>query len=131
MTKSAATIAATLSAPPVVSAQRHHVMAAGYGLVGLSAIKVLKFAQLNITDALVFVTGIAAHATSRLVRQASQWTSVFPAVVMVSVLVALTAIAAVDIVKIIAAQPGSGSTDGMVLRYISSRQPQSIAKGFV
>jgi hypothetical protein len=137
MTESAATITATFSAPPVVSAQRHHIVAAGYGLVGLTAIKVLKFAQLNITDALVFVTGMAAHTASRLVAQAAQWTPGLPAVVMASVLVALVVAAAIDIVKIITALPDSGRSTqsddakGLVLRHMASWHSRQIAKGLV
>jgi hypothetical protein len=137
MTKSATTITATLSAPQVVSAQRHHMMAAGYGLVGLTAIKVLKFAQLNITDALVFVTGMAAHHGPHLVARAAQWTPAFPAVGMVSLFVALAAIAVVDIVKLVAAQPDSESSshnddvDGFVLRHMASWHSRQIAKGLV
>jgi hypothetical protein len=137
MTESAMQTTATLSAPPVVSAQRHRIVATGCGFVGLTAIKALKFAQLNITDALVFVTGIAAHTGSHLVTRATQWTPAFPAVVTLSLFVALAAIAVVDIVKLIAAQPDSelsshhDDADGFVLRHMASWHSRQIAKGLV
>ena len=99
------TITATLSAPPDVSGQRHPIFAIGSGLTGLTATKALKLAQLNITDALVFVTRFVAQGTSRFVSQASYWTSLIPAALTLSVLVALSVAAVVDIVKLIAAQP--------------------------
>jgi hypothetical protein len=131
------TITATLSAPPGVSAQRHVILAIGSGLAGLTATKALKLAQLNITDALVFVTGIAVHGTSHFLRQASQWTPVFPAVVTVSILVALLAAAATDVVKLIAVQRDSRWTtrsddaDGFFLRHIALWRSRPIAKGSV
>ena len=96
-----------------------------------------KLAQLNITDALVFVTGMAVHDTSHLVRRASQWTPLFPAVVMISVLVALLAAAAIDVVKLIAARHDSRWTtenedaDGFVFRHIALWRSRPIAKGLV
>jgi hypothetical protein len=137
MTESAMTITATLSAPPVVSAQRHTFVATGHGLVGLAAIKALKLAQLNITDALVFATGIAAHAVSHVVRQASQWAPVIPAVLVAGVLVTLAVAAGVDIVKLIADQPDttwtaqSDGADRFVLRHLAWWHSRPIAKGLV
>jgi xanthine/uracil permease len=130
------TITATLSAPPDVSGQRHVILAIGSGLTGLAATKALKLAQLNITDAVVFVMGIAVHGTSHFVRQASQWTPVFPAVVTVSVLVSIGAAAAVDVLKLIAVQPDSrwktrsDDANGFVLRHIALRRLRPIAKGW-
>jgi hypothetical protein len=131
------TITATLSAPPDVSGHRHVILAIGSGFSGLTATKALKLAQLNITDALVFVTGMAVHGTSHFVRQASQWTPLLPAAVTVSVLVALLAAAAIDVVKLIAVQPDSRWTtrsddaDGFVLRHLALRRLRPIAKGLV
>jgi hypothetical protein len=131
------TITATLSAPSDVSGQRYVIVAIGSGLAGLTATKALKLAQLNITDALVFVTGMAVHGTSHFVRQAWQWTPVFPAVVTVSLLVAIGAAAAIDVVKLIAIRPDSRWTtrsdeaDGFVLRHIALRRSRPIAKGSV
>ena len=131
------TITATLSAPPEVSGQRHPIFAIGSGLTGLTATKALKLAQLNITDALVFVTGMAVHAASHLVRQASQWTPLFPTAVTVSMLVALLAAAAINVVKLAAAQPGSRWTtqsddaDGFFSRHIALWRSRPIAKGLV
>jgi hypothetical protein len=124
------TITATLSAPPDLSRPRHPILAIGSGLAGLTATKALKLAQLNITDALVFVTGMVVHDTSHLVRQASQWSPLFPAAVTVSVLVALLAAAAIDVVKIIAVQPDSRWTTQND-RAIALWRAQPIAKGLV
>jgi CHASE2 domain-containing sensor protein len=101
----AMTITATLSAPPDVTGQRHAILAIGSGLAGLTATKALKLSQLNITDALVFVTRFVAQGTSRFVSQASQWTPVIPAVVTLSILAALSVAAFANIAKLIAAQP--------------------------
>ncbi|HUB58008.1 MAG TPA: hypothetical protein VMB04_22935 [Mycobacterium sp.] len=131
------TINATLSAPPDVSGQRYPILAIGSGFAGLTATKALKFAQLNITDALVFVTGVAVHDTPHLVRQASQWTPLVPAVVTLSVLVALLAATAIDVVKLIAVQPDSrwraqnDDADGFFLRRIALWRARPIAKGLV
>jgi hypothetical protein len=129
------TITATLSAPPDASGQRHPILAIGSGLAGLTATKALKLSQLNITDALVFVTGVAAHAASHLVRRASQWAPLFPAAVTVSILVALVATAAIDVVKLIVVQPdwiarNDGAT-GFFLRHIALWRSRPIAKGSV
>ena len=131
------TITATLPAPLDVTARRHVILAIGSGLTGLTATKALKLAQLNITDALVFVTGMAARCTSHFVRQASHWAPAFPAVVTVSVLVVLAAAAAVDIVKLIVVQPDSEWTTqsdeavGLVLLRMAFRRLRPIAKGSV
>lgn len=104
------TIATTLAASPGVAGQRHALLAIGSGLTGLAAIKAIKFSQLNITDALVFVTGIAARGTSHFASQASHWTPFVPAVLTASVLIALAVAAIVNIVELIAAQPNYGRT---------------------
>jgi hypothetical protein len=72
--------------------RRYRVVAIGLGLSGLFASRMLKLAQLNVTDALVFLTGMIAHRTSHLVSQTSLWVPVVPAtaaVVAVCVLIAL------------------------------------------
>ena len=99
------TVAATLSASPGIAGQRRALLAIGSGLTGLAAIKALKFSQLNITDALVFVTGIAARGTSHVVSQASHWTPFIPAAVTASVLIALAVAAVAHIAELIAAEP--------------------------
>ncbi len=48
---------------------RHRVVAIGSGFGGLTATKALKHAQVNITDALVFLTRITAQGTSHLIYQ--------------------------------------------------------------
>lgn len=93
-------VVATLSAASCVARQRHAVLAIGSGLTGLTATKALKFGQVNITDALVFVTRIAVQTISR-------WGSLIPSVGMASVFVVLAVAAVANIVKIIAAQPDS------------------------
>jgi hypothetical protein len=104
------TVTATWSASPGVAGQRRAILAISSGLTGLTASKALKFSQVNITDALVFVARIAAQSISRLWGQASQWTPFVPAVVTASVLFALAVTAAVHIVELIAAPPSSGWT---------------------
>jgi hypothetical protein len=99
------TVIETLPASSDVSTQRHALLAIGSGLTGLTATKALKLAQLNITDALVCVTRFVVQGTSRFASQVSQWTSLIPAALTLSVLVALSVAAVVDIVKLIAAQP--------------------------
>jgi uncharacterized membrane protein len=59
--------------------RRYRVVAVGSGLSGLIAIKGLKFAQLNITDALVFLTGVIAHRASHLLNHISLGVAVIPA----------------------------------------------------
>lgn len=131
----AVTITVTSAAPPDVSGQRHPILAIGSGLAGLTAIKALKLSQLNIIDGLVFVTSMAAHGTSHVVRQASHWTPLFPAIVTVSVLVALLAAAAISVVKRVAIQADwtvqTDDTDGFFLRHIALWCSRPIAKGLV
>jgi hypothetical protein len=130
-------ITATLPAPPDLSAQRRPILAVGSGFAGLAATKALKLAQLNITDALVFVTGVIAHTASHLVNQAARWTPMFPAAVTASVLAGLAIASAIDIVKIIASQPNSrcaiesDGVDGLVLRHILWWHSRPMAKGSV
>jgi hypothetical protein len=102
------TVIATLSASPGVAGQRHALLATGSGFTGLTATKALKLSQVNVTDALVFVTRIAVQCISHLANQASQWTPFVPAVVTSSVLIALAVAAVANIVELIAAPPSSG-----------------------
>jgi len=104
------TVVATLSASPGVAGQRHALLAIGSGFTGLTATKALKFSQMNVTDALVFVTRFAAQSISHLASQASQWTPFVPAVVTASVLIALAVTAAANIVELIVAPPSSAWT---------------------
>ena len=104
------TAIATLSASRGVAGHRHALLAIGSGFTGLTATKALKFSQMNVTDALVFVTRIAAQRISHLASQASQWTPFVPAVVTASVLIALAVAAVANIVELIAAPPSSGWT---------------------
>src|ERR1700753_1366583 len=89
------TAIATLSASRGAAGHRHALLAIGSGFTGLTATKALKFSQMNVTDALVFVTRIAAQSMSHLASQGSQWTPFAPAVVTASVLLAL-GVAGVD-----------------------------------
>jgi hypothetical protein len=129
------TVTATLSASPGVAGQRHALLAIGSGLTGLTATKALKFSQVNITDALVFVTRIAVQSISHLASQASQWTPFVPAVVTASVLIALAVAAVANIIELITAPSSSGwtalsaeATDSLYAN--ASRRPRSIAKGW-
>lgn len=101
------TAIATLSASRGVGGRRHAILTIGSGLTGLIATKALKFSQVNITDALVFVTRIAVQWTSYFASQASPWTPFVPAVVKASVLIALAVAAVANIAELIAAQPSS------------------------
>lgn len=100
----------TSPAPSDVTARRHVLLAMGSGLTGLAATKALKLAQLNITDAAVFVGGIATRWFSHFARVASPLTPVMPAVITSGVLVALAVIGVADIVKLPAAEPGFART---------------------
>jgi hypothetical protein len=73
--------------------RRYRVVAIGLGLGGLFASRTLKLAQLNVTDALVFLASLIAHRTSHLVNDTSLWVRVIPAtaaVAAVGVLIALS-----------------------------------------
>jgi hypothetical protein len=79
-------VTVTLPAPPeayfetgLLPATRHRVVAVGSGLGGLTATKALKHDLANIADAVVFLTRMAAQATSRVVSQPSPWVQVIPA----------------------------------------------------
>jgi succinate dehydrogenase/fumarate reductase flavoprotein subunit len=105
------TVSVTSPAPPDGTGQRHRVVAIGFGFVGLIAAKALKHAQLNITDALVFLVRFTAQGTSHLVNQPSVWAEVIPAngaiATTMGMLVALCVAAADKRGKSIAAQSGS------------------------
>jgi hypothetical protein len=59
---------------------RRRVAAIGSGFGGLTATKTLKHAQLNITDAVVFLVRIIAQGTSYVVSQSPLWLQVIPAI---------------------------------------------------
>ena len=61
------------------SAGRHRVVAIGSGFGALTATKALKHAQVNITDALVFLTRITAQGTSHVLNQMPIWVQFIPA----------------------------------------------------
>jgi hypothetical protein len=104
------TVVATFSASPGVAGQRHALLAIGSGLAGLTATKALKFSQVNITDALVFVTRIAAQNISHVAGRAPEWAPFAPAVATASVLIVLAVAAVANIAKLITAPPSSGWT---------------------
>jgi hypothetical protein len=70
----------------------------GSGFGGLTATKALKHAQVNITDALVFLTRITTQGTSHLVNQTSLWVHVIPATVAVATTVGVLITLAVAVV---------------------------------
>ena len=123
------TAAMTLPTPPDGTGQRHRVVAVGSGLGGLTATKALKHAEMNITDALVFVTRMTAQGTSRFVNHASLWVQVAPA----------TAAAAATVGVLIALFVGvvSGPTKNVVTQVYywptdsNGRGPRPIAKGWL
>jgi hypothetical protein len=102
---------APLSAPPDETEYRHRVAAIGFGFGGLIAAKALKHAQLNITDALVFLARFSAQGTSHLVNQTSLGAQVIPATAAVAitmgVLIALPVAAVGRRSKYAVAQSGS------------------------
>jgi hypothetical protein len=61
-----------------VASRRHRVVAIGSGLGGLTATKALKHAQVNVTDALTFLTRVTAQGTSHVLNQTPQWLQVIP-----------------------------------------------------
>jgi hypothetical protein len=85
-------VSATLD-PAHTIGRRHRIVAIGSGLGGLTAAKALKHSQINITDAVVFLTRITAQGTSHVVNQTSLWLHAIPAnaaiVTTVGVLIAL------------------------------------------
>jgi hypothetical protein len=60
--------------------RRRRVAAIGSGFGGLTATKALKHAQVNITDAVVFLVRIIAQGASYVVNQTPQWLQVIPAI---------------------------------------------------
>jgi len=85
-----------------------NLVAIGSGLGGLTATKALKHSQLNITDALVFLTRISAQGTSHVVHQTSLWVQVIPATAVVAttvgVLITLSVAVVGELNKRVAAQ---------------------------
>jgi hypothetical protein len=60
--------------------RRHRVAAIGSGVGGLTATKALRYAQVNITDALVFLARIIAQGISHVVIQTPLWLQVIPTI---------------------------------------------------
>jgi CHASE2 domain-containing sensor protein len=60
--------------------RRRRVAAIGSGFGGLTATKALKHAEVNITDALVFLARITAQGASYVVNQTPPWLPVVPAI---------------------------------------------------
>jgi NADH dehydrogenase FAD-containing subunit len=58
--------------------QRHRVVDIGSGFGRLTATKALKHAETDITDALTFLTRIAARGTAHVHNQMSLWLAVIP-----------------------------------------------------
>ena len=103
------TVTVTLPAPPDGTLQRHRVVAIGFG--GLIAANALKHAQLNIADALVFLTRITAQGTSHVVNATSLWVQVIPATAAVATTVGVLIALSVAVVgqrnRRVVAQSGS------------------------
>jgi hypothetical protein len=57
---------------------RHRVLDIGSGVGGLTATKALKHDLVNIADALVFLTRIAAQGTAHVHNRTSLWLHVIP-----------------------------------------------------
>jgi hypothetical protein len=60
--------------------QRRRVAAISAGFGGLTATKALRHAEVNITDAVVFLVRIIAQGTSYVVNQTPHWLQVIPAI---------------------------------------------------
>jgi hypothetical protein len=58
--------------------RRHRVVAIGSGFARLTATKALKHAETDITDALTFLTRIAARGTAQVHHQTALWLPVIP-----------------------------------------------------
>jgi hypothetical protein len=58
--------------------RRHRVVAIGSGFGRLTATKALKHAEMDITDALTFLTRIAARGAAHVHNQTSLWLQVIP-----------------------------------------------------
>ena len=65
---------------PRRTGRRHRIVAIGLGFGGLTAAKMLKHAEMNITDALVFLTRFTAQGISRVAHQTSCWHQAIPAI---------------------------------------------------
>ena len=59
--------------------RRHRVVDIGSGFGRLTATKALKHAETDVTDALTFLTRIAARGTAHVHNQTSLWLGVIPA----------------------------------------------------
>ena len=119
----------TLPAPPDGARQRDRFVAIGSGLGGLTATKALKHAEMNITDAVVFVTRMTAQGTSRFVNHASLWVQVAPATAAaaatVGVLIALFVALVSEPTKNVVRQAYYWPTDS------NGRGSRPIAKGWL
>ena len=60
--------------------QRRRVAAIGSGFGGLTATKALRHAEVNITDAVVFLVRITAQGTSYIVNETPLWLQDIPAI---------------------------------------------------
>ena len=71
-----------VTAPDAVygSRLRHRVAAVCSGFGGLTATKALNYAQVNITDGVVFLVRITAQGTSYIVNQTPLWLQDIPAI---------------------------------------------------
>jgi hypothetical protein len=71
-----------VAAPDVLrgTGWRRRVAAVGVGFGGLTATKALRHAEVNITDAAVFLVRIIAQGTSYVVNQTPPWLQVIPAI---------------------------------------------------
>jgi hypothetical protein len=134
------TVTMTLPAPSDGIGQRHRFVAIGFGWVGLTATKALKHSQLNIVDALVFLTRMTAQGTSHLVSQTSHWASLIPAsatVAAVSLLIRLSVTVAGAIAKVVISHDNprwtlrSGEAGRFAICHIAFRRSRPITKGWL
>jgi hypothetical protein len=113
-----------------------NLVAIGSGFGGLTATKALKHAQVNITDALVFLTRITAQGTSHVVNQTSLWVQVIPATAAVAttvgVLITLSVAVVGELNKRVVGQARSWWTAGIenatsAIKTVLAREVKAIA----
>src|ERR1700738_3880523 len=83
-----------------MASRRHRFVAIGSGLGGLTATKALKHTQVNITDALVFLTRVTAQGTSHVANQTRLWLQVIPATAGVAATIGVLITLHVAIVRV-------------------------------
>ena len=101
---------------------RRRVAAIGVGFGGLTATKALRHAEVNITDAAVFLVRIIAQGTSYVVNQTPPWLQVIPAIAgLAAIIGALIALHVPRVPRRCAGRPPSVSRS--LLRHHTNSHP--------